>query len=125
MELEKQRSDILEDIKAIRVGYQALSHVKVQEHTYSLAKKFVKKAPNVCQLPGKRSVFLRYEVLSYLSAAGDYGVYDLLAEDAGKATVQSGDKFTDWQDAVKLLLRYALNLLLAPKRPEFQTIKVR
>ena len=126
--LVQKRWDIVDQVKGIRVQQsQALRQVKVPDQTIRLAKDFVKKAPNVCLLRG-RNMDLRYEVLGsfYVDRqCGKFGVYELLARDAGKSTVKMADqKFTEWLAAVGSLLRYALNLLLAPKRPEFQTIKV-
>lgn len=124
--LVKQRLEIVEQIRDIHVRQsQSLRHVRVPEHTLKLAKSFVKQAPNVCVLEARKQC-LRYEVLYSFSAASGFGVYQLLAEDAKDTPVQlADDKFNQWLAAVGSLLRYALNLLLAPKRPEFQTIKVR
>lgn len=124
--LIKERLEIVEQIRDIHVKQsQSLRHVKVSDHTLKLAKSFVKKAPNVCVVESRRSVCLRYEILYSFLAGSEFGVYHLLAEDAKDTPVELADsKFEQWLAAVGSLLRYALNLLLAPKRPEFQTIKV-
>lgn len=126
LDLIQKRLEIVDLIRGIRVQQsQALRQVKVSEHTLKLAKAFIKQAPNVCALELTGKLELRYEILSSFSAGSRFGVYQLLAKDAGGSTVQVADeKFSEWLTAVGSLLRYALNLLLAPKRPEFQTIKV-
>lgn len=125
MDLIKKRLEIVDLIQGIRVQEsQSLRQVKVSDHTLKLAKAFIKQAPNVCVIE-TGMLELRYEILSSFSAGSGFGVYQLLAKDAGDSTVQVADeKFGEWLAAVGSLLRYALNLLLAPKRPEFQTIKV-
>ena len=118
-ELLRIRRRIEEDIKAIRVQQsQALRNVTLPEDTNKWARKFVKQAPNVSphRPATEPSSPLRYET---------FRVYRLLTDSAGDESVLNAEKvFGDWQVAVKNLLRYALNLLLAPKRPELQTIKV-
>ena len=99
--------------------------VEVSPSTYTLATKFVKVAPNVCEI-GSKVVCLRYSVLYSMVLGGGGNIYELLCKDADDTTVPMADqKMQDWEDAIQHLLRYALNLLLAPKRPEFQSIKVR
>ena len=123
--LIEKRFEIVDEIKGIRVQQsQSLREVRVSDHTLRLANAFIKKAPNVCDL-GAGELYLRYEVLHSFSVGTGYGVYQLLADDAGDSAVQVADaKFEGWLKAVGNLQRYAFNLLLAPKRPEFQTIKV-
>jgi hypothetical protein len=122
--LFQKRLQIVGAVKGIRAQQsQALREIKVPESTVELAKTFTKKAPNACLLGGK-NLCLRYTVL-YSLPGFQYGVYGLLASDAGDRPVQEADlKFSEWLEAIGNLLRYALNLLLAPRRPEFQTIKV-
>ena len=117
------RSKIVKSIRSIPVeSSKSFRQVEVSESTVLSAKKFVKSAPNVCEMEG-RYVSLRYGVL--YSMDGDGSIYELLSRDAGEATVlQADQKIQDWEDAIHHLERYALNLLLAPKRPEFQSIKV-
>lgn len=117
------RLQIAEEIRNIKVGQsQALRQVQVPESVINKASKFVKRVPNSLLLNNER-LYLRYDVLCSIEAEGN--IYDLLARDAGDMSVkEANQKITDWLDATKGLLRYALNLLLAPKRPEFQNIKV-
>lgn len=118
-ELCDQRKSIVESIRCIRVEpFKTFRQVEVSESTNSTAKTFVKSAPNVYG-----GNYLRYNVLYSLDAG--CSIYELLARDAGEATVlQADQKFQDWEEALNHLRRYALNLLLAPRRPEFQSIKV-
>lgn len=123
-ELLHERIVIVESIRDIQVGQsQALRHVQVPEAVINKARKFIKRAPNAI-LFNNEWLYLRYDLLCSIGDSG--GIYDLLERDAGDMSVErAGEKMTDWLEAVKSLLRYALNLLLAPNRPEFQTIKVK
>ncbi len=124
--LYHERSRIVESIRNIRIEpNKTFRQVEVSESTILSARKFVKAAPNMCEIDG-RYVCLRYGVLYSMSMdPGGAGIYELLSRDAGDTTVlQADQKVQNWEDAVQHLLRYALNLLLAPKRPEFQSIKV-
>lgn len=118
-----ERLQITEAIRNIQVEQsQPLRQVQVPQSTYNLAKKFIKHAPNALMMNGEW-LYLRYEILCSLASEG--GIYGLLSRDAGDISVKQADeKMSNWLDAIKHLLRYALNLLLAPKRPEFQSIKV-
>ena len=125
-QLLRDRKSIVDAMRNVRVEQsQTLRQVQVPDQTQKQANKFIKVAPNVV-LVNNITKYLRYEVLySFSSGSNVEGVYDLLARDAGDTSVREADqKFVGWQDAIKCLLRYALNLLLAPNRPEFQTIKV-
>ncbi len=114
------RQIIVKDIQAIKVeSGKPLRQVQVSKETYFKAKKFVLTSPNTLD----NGSFHRFKIL-YRLPSGRY-IYDLLIADAGSTTLQEADKkITEWQDASKSLVRYALNLLLAPKRPEFQRFKV-
>ena len=114
------RQIIVRDIQAIRVEPgKPLRQVQVSDETYFKAKKFVLTSPNTLD---NGSVH-RFKILYRLPSGKS--IYDLLIADAGSTTLQDADqKITEWQDASKSLVRYALNLLLAPKRPEFQRLKV-
>ena len=118
------RNKIEDSIRNIRVEpNQPLRDVKVPPGTYDLAKEFVKRVPNALTLINGGKLFLRYPIL-YSLGDGE-GIYDLLVGDAEETTLsQAESKMVEWQEALSCLLRYALNLLLAPKRPEFQNIKV-
>ena len=122
--LHQERNKIVESIRNIRVERnKTFRQVEVSESTMASARKFVKSAPNVCEVNGRIN-FFRYEVL--YSMGPDGGIYELLCRDARDTTVlQADQKIQNWEDAIQHLLRYALNLLLASKRPEFQSIKVR
>ena len=119
MSSQGSRESVLKEIKAIRVGQnQQLRQVQVPEKAYAIARVFLKWAPNfrdhdpirfkmICRMPGNDSI------------------YDLLIRDAGDTPLKKAkDKLQEWQVATKALLRYALNLLLAPNRPEFLRMKV-
>ncbi len=114
------RQIIVMDIQAIRVeSGKPLRQVQVSEETYLKAKRFVLTSPNTLD----NGSCHRFKVL-YRMPSGR-SIYDLLMADAGSTTLQKADeKISEWKDASKSLLRYALNLLLAPKRPEFQRLKV-
>lgn len=125
-QLLRERRSIVDAMSNVRIEQsQTLRQVQVPDQTQKQATRFIKTAPNVV-LVNDSAVYLRYEVLySFSPGSSVGGVYELLARDAGDTSVrEANEKFVAWQDAVKCLLRYALNLLLAPNRPEFQTIKV-
>ena len=123
--LLRERLQIVESIRDIQVEQSvALRQVQVPDSTFKLAKDFIKKVPNSL-IFNNQQLYLRYEILHCIDVISNEGIYDLLARDAGRMSVKdSNQKMTDWLDATKCLLRYALNLFLAPKRPEFQNIKV-
>ncbi len=113
------RQIIVRDIQAIKVEPgKPLRQVQVSDETYAKAKKFVLTSPIM-----NNGKFHRFKILVRLPSGRS--IYDLLIADAGSTTLQEADqKITEWRDASKSLVRYALNLLLAPKRPEFQRLKV-
>lgn len=103
---------------------QSLRQVQVPEKAYALAKSFLKWAPNVTIGPNNASIACRFKVL-YCDLSGVETIYTLLMYDAGYTPLtEAKQKIEEWQEATKSLLRYALNLKLAPKRPEFQRMKV-
>lgn len=111
--VDSYREEIVEIIKSIRVGRsQALRDVQVPELAYERAREFLKLVQRHPSIPW-------YRVLQGLS---DGGIYGMLARNVQESPAHV--TLTRWQEVMKLLLRYALNLLLAPKRPEFQSIKV-
>jgi hypothetical protein len=114
--------EIAVKIQALSVGPgQSLRQVAVPEEAYTIARNFLKWAPNVTFGPDNRQLGFRFKCL-YPSGES---IYSLLMVDAGNTTLaDAGQKIEDWKEAVKSLLRYALNLKLAPKRPEFQRMKV-
>ena len=110
----------MNDIFAIKVeAGKPLRQVQVPDQTYQLAKKFVLTAPNTSD----DARLVRFKVLYNMPSGRS--IYALLAADAGNTSLKEAEaKIAEWRDASKALLRYALNLLLAPKRPEFQRLKV-
>ena len=118
-----ERETIVKSIREIKVEQgQALRQVQVPDSVYQLAKRFIKRVPNVYPQYGHIE-HMRYGVLYSIESGG---IYELLIRDAeGITASQATEKISQWKEALKSLLRYALNLLLAPKRPEFQSMKVR
>lgn len=117
--------EIVQLIRSLKVGSgQSLRQVQVPDSAYKTARTFLKWAPNVLvDRPSNTKVPLRFKVLYDLG--GNESIYRLLIVDAGNTPLaQAQVKINDWKDATKSLLRYALNLKLAPKRPEFQRMKV-
>ena len=112
-------------IQTLNVGPgQSLRQVVVPEVAYTVARNFLKWAPNVTVGPDNKQLACRFKVLHYLPRSGE-SVYTLLMVDAGNTSLaDASQKIEDWKEATKSLLRYALNLKLAPKRPEFQRMKV-
>lgn len=103
---------------------QSLRQVQVPEKAYALAKSFLKWAPNVTIGPNNTPIACRFKVLYYDLSRGET-IYTQLMHDAGYTPLAGAkQKIEEWQEATKSLLRYALNLKLAPKRPEFQRMKV-
>ena len=111
-------------IQSLNVGSgQSLRQVMVPERAYTIAKHFLKWAPNVTIGPDNTSLPYRFRVLYYLPSRES--IYTLLMVDAGNTSLtDASQKIDEWKEATKSLLRYALNLKLAPKRPEFQRMKV-
>ena len=111
-------------IHSLNVGAgQSLRQVMVPERAYSIARNFLKWAPNMTVGPENTLVPFRFEVLYRLPSRES--IYALLMVDAGNTPLaDASQKIDDWKEATKSLLRYALNLKLAPKRPEFQRMKV-
>ena len=96
----------------------------VPDTAYAIARNFLKWAPNITIGPDNKPLYCRFRCLYYLNLSGE-SIYGLLMVDAGNTTLaDAGQKIEVWKEAIKSLLRYALNLKLAPKRPEFQRMKV-
>lgn len=113
-------------IQTLNVGPgQSLRQVMVPEEAYIIARNFLKWAPNVTFGPDNKSmVGCRFKILYRLNTLGE-SIYSLLMVDAGNTNLaDASQKIEVWKEAIKSLLRYALNLKLAPKRPEFQRMKV-
>ena len=107
------RDEIVDALKGVKINPgQQLRHVEVSQDIYDMAKNFARWAPNF----GAESRPYRFKM--------DF-VYQLLQNNINSKTLQEAPKDIEgWQSACKALLRYALNLLLAPKRPEFRRLKV-
>lgn len=120
-----EREDIVRVLRDVSVGPgQTLRQVQVPENAYRIARSFLKWAPNESVGPGNREVPLRYKVLHSIPPSDS--IYTLLMADAGLTPISAAKgKIEEWKEATKSLLRYALNLKLAPKRPEFLRMKVR
>ena len=107
------RDDIVDAIKRVKIGPgQQLRQVEVSPDVYHKAKEFAMWAPNF----GAENQPYRFK-MEFL--------YQLLQANITSTTLQEAlGEVEGWQSACKALLRYALNLLLAPKRPEFRRMKV-
>ena len=90
------------------------------EVAYNITINFLKWAPNITfSIPTKAGSWLIG--LYYLPQLGE----SVLVIDAGNTTLaDASGRIEEWKEATRSLLRYALNLTLAPKRPEFQRMKV-
>ena len=100
-------------IKEIKIlPGQQLRHVEVSKDIYDMANKFARWTPNF----GHGGQLYRFKM--------DF-LYQLLQNNISSRTLQEApEEVEGWQSACKALLRYHLNLLLAPKRPEFRRLKV-
>ena len=107
-----RRKEIIQGIRGIQpVAGKNLRDVEVPQRLYELAKEVAEEEP----------FNIRFKLVP---------VYRLLQEHVhvkGQGSValpQAEATLTGWQQASKALFRYALNLVLAPKRPEFKKMKV-
>jgi len=107
------RDDIVDAIREVKINPgQQLRHVEVSQDIYDMANNFARWAPNF----GHESQPYRFKM---------HFLYQLLNTNISSRTLQEApEEVEGWQSACKALLRYALNLLLAPKRPEFRRLKV-
>ena len=108
-----RRDKIVDAIRAVKINPgQHLRHVEVSQDIYKMANNFARWAPNFG--PGGQPYRFKMDSL-----------YQLLQNNISSRTLQEApEEVEGWQSACKALLRYALNLLLAPKRPEFRRLKV-
>lgn len=108
-----QRDDILDEISKIRVEPgKALRQVEVPKSVYAMAAEFIQWAP----YRTKTGALYRLRM--------DF-IYALLSRNCESGHLAGArEKIEGWQAACRALLRYALNLLLAPKRPEFRRLKL-
>lgn len=120
------RDELVRIIRSVSVEPgQTLRQVQVPEYAYKIARNFLKWAPNEAIGPNGIPAPYRYNVLHRISPTES--IYTLLMMDAGYTVADHAaakQKIDEWKEATKSLLRYALNLKLAPKRPEFQRMKV-
>ena len=107
------RDEIVDAIREVKINPgQQLRHVEVSRDIYDMAENFARWAPNFAS----ESRPYRFKM--------DF-LYQLLQNNINSKTLQEAPKDVEgWQSACKALLRYALNLLLEPKRPEFRRLKV-
>ena len=117
------RDELVRIIRSVSVEPgQTLRQVQVPEYAYKIARNFLRWAPNEAIGPNGIPAPYRYNVLLRISPTES--IYTLLMTDAVADHTAAKQKIEEWKEATKSLLRYALNLKLAPKRPEFQRIKV-
>ena len=106
------RQEIIQGIRGIQpVAGKNLRDVEVPQRLYKLAKEVAK----------KERFHIRFKLIP---------VYRLLPNhihEKGQGSMvlpQAEATLAGWQQASKALFRYALNLMLAPKRPDFKKVKV-
>ena len=112
------RTEIVNQISQVRLQpSQNLRQFSLQDSVYDLARNFVYRMATV-----KEKHCRYYTVLNCIEGGG---IYALLKEAAEHSSLELDSVMIEhWQEALKALLRYALNLLLAPNRPELRTVKV-
>ena len=91
---------------------QNLRDVKLPEDVYRKADCFTK------------SDVEHHQYFSVLDKLEGGSIYELLKRAADDSSLEAYDLVGDWIEAFGNLLRYALNLLVAPNRPELKRIKV-
>lgn len=109
----EERAALREAITAVKEEPgRFLSEVEVPSQVFDQGKRFARSAP--LREQGQPCRFK----MSFL--------YELLLNSASSGPLSSVTyaELEGWQGASKALLRYALNLLLAPQRPEFRRIRV-
>ena len=104
--MEEDRVKISDAIK--RVGDQpgAASNVKIPKEAYTEASNFLKHA-------GRDDRF----------SVGSDKVYDMLRKSIRKETERE-ELLGGWRKACESLIRYALNLFLAPRKQEYRKLRV-
>lgn len=92
---------------------QQLKQVQLPPHVYDLARIFTTSVP----LNDQQKKLVRFVGLPML--------YSLLSDKVGNKEVDEGEQeFNSLKEACEAVLRYPMNLLLAPNRPEFRRISV-
>ena len=106
------RKEIIQGIRGIQpVAGKNLRDVEVPQRLYKLAKEVAEKEPFRIRF---KVVPVYRLLLGHVRVKGQGSV----------ALPQAEATLAGWQQASKALFRYALNLVLAPKRPEFKKMKV-
>ena len=91
-----------------------MKQVQLPPEVYSLAKVFTVSVP----LMDSQQRLMRFITIPML--------YTLLVETVGNKSAREGDReMESIQEASQALLRFPMNLLLAPNRPEFRRLTVR
>jgi len=110
---KKLRGEIFDLVRETRFQpNQNLRDVKLPEEVY-------RKAESLTRSDVDRRLY--FPVLGQLEGGS---IYELLKEAADKSNLDAYDLVGNWIEAFGNLLRYALNLLVAPNRPELKRIKV-
>ena len=92
---------------------QQLKQVQLPPHVYELARKYTTSVP----WNDEQQKLVRFVGIPML--------YILLSDKVGNKEVDEGEQeFNSLQEASEAVLRYPMNLLLAPNRPEFRRISV-
>lgn len=109
------RTEIVNQIRKVYLPpNQRLLDFSLPDSVYHLARNLVEKG-------GKN----RSHYYTVLNCMEDGDIYDLLEQAAGQSTLENASGVVGlWRVALNALLHYALNLLLAPKRPELRKVKV-
>lgn len=115
------RTDIVNQVRKVYLQpSQTLRQFSLPDSVYDLARNFATRGTTVENYGKKHCRY--YTVLDCIEG-GD--IYALLEQAARLSTLeQVHGVIAQWQNAIKALLQYALNLLLAPNRPELRTVKV-
>ncbi len=108
------RQELVDIVKGVQCRpNQNLRDVDLPQEAY-------RKADNFTRSDVKHRHY--YAVLNDMDGGGVYG---LLEEAADEASFEEAyDLVGKWREAFRSLFRYALNLLLAPNRPELKMVKV-
>ena len=111
------RGDVIDAFRRALQGeagrQQQLKQVQLPPEVYSLAKEFTVTVP----MMDSRQMLMRFITIPM--------VYTLLVETVKEKGVREGDKeMESLQEASQALLRFPMNLLLAPNRPEFRRLTV-
>lgn len=111
------RQDVTDEFRSALKGqagrHQQLKQVQLPRGVYQLARGFTTSVP----LRDVHGALVRFISL--------INIYGLLSEKIGSRNVSEAEKEIGIvQEASEALLRYPMNLLLAPNRPEFRRLSV-